>query len=376
MVRADKWMCMALLALVACGETNPTSSNGGVVITPRPVTGGDGNGNGNGSTAEDPNNPGNGGNAGSNGGDIGGGANPGGGTSGNSDNPICGSLIVRARPVAPDMLIVLDRSGSMTPRFNATMTDRWNPSVAALKQVTEELQHVIHFGLMTFPAKSAMGGTTCAAPGGLDVPIEGGNAAQIATALDNATPDIGQTPTDLAMKEALNVLGSALSTPDEVTTPKYVLLVTDGEPSCRAGVVEQTRIAATKQAIEALYDQGIKTYVVGYDVPAAAGVMNDFAMSGGTDKYIPVDSGDTLLEELRKIAGQLAPCEYVLDEEPEDPIYVYVEIDSKPRPLNDPDGFTVDGKVIRLGGASCAEVQDGREHAIRIEVQCEPVHIL
>jgi len=59
----------------------------------------------------------------------------------------CGTANFRTQPVIPDMLIVLDRSGSM----RTGGVDRWGPSVAAVKSLTTTFQEQIGFGLMTFP---------------------------------------------------------------------------------------------------------------------------------------------------------------------------------------------------------------------------------
>jgi hypothetical protein len=193
-----------------------------------------------------------------------------------------------------------------------------------------------------------------------------------------STPRSGQTPTGPALREALKVLGPYMPAPGEVVPPKYVLLVTDGRPACNfgGGQIDQPQIDAAYQAVEALYAAGIPTYVVGYDVAAAADVMDGLAQRGGTEKYIPVDNEQTLITEMRKIAGKLAPCEYQLENTPADPAYVFVEIDGKQVHLRQEDGWVIEGNVIKLQGGSCSAVQDGREHAVRIEVRCEPVILL
>lgn len=369
-----EWLCLALLGALACGGGDSTS------VSDYLPAGGEGPGGGSGAGGGDdqPNNNNGGEPQGSDHG-SGGNWNPGvgGGPGDDSDKP-CETVAVRASPVAPDVLIVLDRSASMVG-VGPEGGQRWEPSVSALKKVTSELQSVIRFGLMTFPVTDMVdfndllsGGC---GTGGLVVPIAGGNASDIAAGLDRATPRNGQTPTGPALREALKVLGPYMPAPDEVVSPKYVLLVTDGRPACNfgGGQVDQPQIDAAYQAVEALNKAGIPTYVVGYDVAAAADVMDGLAQRGGTEKYIPVDNEDTLVTEMRKIAGKLAPCEYQLEKSPEDPDYVFVQIDGKQVHLRQEDGWVIEGNVIKLQGGSCASVQDGREHAIAIEVRCDPV---
>src|SRR4051812_35144173 len=104
-------------------------------------------------------------------------------TTGDGDEN-CQEQIVRNDRLAPDMLIVLDRSGSM----KKGSVNRWDPSVMAVKAVTAQLGGGISFGLMSFPQRD----DDCGA-GELDVKIAANNGAAIATALTNMSPG-GNTP--------------------------------------------------------------------------------------------------------------------------------------------------------------------------------------
>jgi hypothetical protein len=76
--------------------------------------------------------------------------------SGGGNSEVCEVQTVDSGRVTPDMLIVLDRSGSM--RNNGV--NRWDPSVSALKTLSTSLGGSINFGLMAFPGAS----TVTAAP--------------------------------------------------------------------------------------------------------------------------------------------------------------------------------------------------------------------
>jgi hypothetical protein len=62
-----------------------------------------------------------------------------------SSDSVCEVVHLTADPQTPDMMIVLDRSGSMSEG------GRWQPSVSAVRRVTTELQSRIRFGLALFP---------------------------------------------------------------------------------------------------------------------------------------------------------------------------------------------------------------------------------
>src|SRR4051794_8213497 len=79
--------------------------------------------------------------------------------------------------VTPDILIVLDRSGSME------MNGRWDPSVKGVESITAALDSQINFGLMTFPSDDRTVQYTCKA-GAIQVPVGAKTAATIKRTLD------------------------------------------------------------------------------------------------------------------------------------------------------------------------------------------------
>lgn len=309
---------------------------------------------------------------------------------GKVEDNVCDQVSIQARSNAPDILVVLDRSSSMRGQG----VDRWTPSVMAVKTLTAELEGAVNFGLMLFPAPGAMAGVaqgileglglgaingflpedTGCAPGKVVVPLKADNAQAIAQSLDRGGPQgIAYTPTATSLEAALATLKRD-SCADCAERPTYVLLVTDGEPTCTSGTAMGTQadVDATNAAIDKLLAANIKTYVVGYGTassPTASAAMNSFAEHGGTEKYLPVENGDQLNAELRRIAGSLVSCEYELNDEVEDPALVRVVIDGKTLILN--EGWTIEGRKVILQEA-CDMIKDARVHTVKINKECTP----
>ena len=323
------------------------------------------------------------------------------------DESVCDAVTIQARPNAPEILIVLDRSGSMVGvgAQGGAMVNRWEPSANAVKKLTSDLAGVASFGLMLFPAPGAPGmgggipglgaipgldqlipgigmipglgggGGSCTA-GMLNVPVGANNAPMIAMALDGARPDIGATPTAGTLENAYGVLSKS-SCADCQDVPKFVLLVTDGQPNCGASgtMTSPADIEASNAALDKLRESGIRTYVIGYDMasdPTSSGIMEQFAQHGGTDKFIPVENETELSDNLRRIAGSLISCEYDLNEAVENPALVRVIIDGDELVLN--QGWTIEDRKITLtegADGACPRIRDGRLHTVKIQKDCE-----
>ena len=337
-------------------------------------------------------------------------------TTGKSEDGTCESHQVGSRKATPDMLIVLDRSASMSPQGNPNMTDRWRGSVDAVLQVTEEFSSRINFGLMTFPAynPSAMpampapdpndplggllgglGGiltgldpaVACAA-GTVNVDIGLDKGPAIATSLGMITPG-GFTPTASTLEAAAKVLGSGRQMGDEVVPPKYVLLLTDGDPNCSdgggrggmgGGGVDQNARRATITAIEKLRDDGIQTYVVGYQTAGSNFVqqLDAMAAAGGTGDTMhrSVSSPGDLEATFNEIAGRALSCSFKLDKPVDDVTYVRVTLRGETlKPNNAASGFTLgaDKQTVTVTGEACDQVQGGATFTVKVE--CDQVFV-
>jgi hypothetical protein len=275
----------------------------------------------------------------------------------------CPTRAIDLRGAAPDMLIVFDRSLSMS------LNRRWGPSTEAVKVITSDFGGLLRFGMSVFPGS----GGECS-PGRLDVPLAIDNSAAIAELLDQ-TEASGLTPTGPALGQALHVLRDRPPGADGNVPPAYVLLVTDGAPNCHALPLfpDITQQDAARAAVRALRENNVLTYVIGYQIEAAyQGVMNDLAVLGGTSRYRPVESGEQIVATFREITKDVVKCSFELDETP-DARRVRVEIDQQTIALGASDGWTLDGQTITLRGAACAKLQDGWGHLLSAQLECGQV---
>jgi Mg-chelatase subunit ChlD len=298
--------------------------------------------------------------------------NLGGGTGGVTANPngVCETRTINAYEGAPDILIVLDRSESMQ------LYGRWNPSKMAVKTITTDFGGLINFGLSSFPGE--MG--ACSA-GKLEVPLMINNAGPIGTWLGAARTN-GFTPTGPALTEALKILGDRNAGLDTSTKPAYVVLVTDGEPTCQGiptipGIIafpDQMQQDNAKAAVKALKAANIPTYVIGYQIDVMwQPLMNELAQLGGTEKFRSAESADQVVTTFREITKDVVKCSFELAEAPVNPKFVRVEIDKKTVALDAADGWVVNGKTVTLQGGSCATLKDGKGHLLNAQVECNEI---
>ena len=279
-----------------------------------------------------------------------------------AETSLCERKIISAQSIAPDVLIVLDKSLSMGAGL------RWDPSRNAVDRLVREFDDQIKFGLSLFPA----GQLGLCDPGRLDVPLALGNGDAIMARVNQELP-FGITPTAQTLENALDYLGPRQVAIDGVgPPPAYVLLVTDGEPNC-ADLAHLDPLQSSVAAIEALHNANVKTFVIGYGLVLGALAMDRMAQAGGTEHYYAVENQQQLTEAFRAITSGLVSCTFELSEVPPDPKYVRVSIDGTTLELDAASGWVISGKVVTLQGAACATLRDGVPHDLESQVECEPV---
>lgn len=277
----------------------------------------------------------------------------------------------------PDLLIVLDRSGSMGSPINIfdpfgpTM---WQVMVDAIVQITSTHADNIRFGLAVFPTDNL-----CGVDPGTEVAIGDGTAGAIATWLGGPGPD-GNTPAHLALDNALDVYSGIPVNPNG----RYVLYATDGAPNCGGADESSSSDAEVITAIEALYAADVHTFVLGFGSPFGLDVtnLNAAALAGGEPKpggpphYYQAESAADLEMALEAIAGGIIvpSCTYELSELPPDPDAVTVTVDGVPVPRSPShtDGWDYhpDASHITFFGSYCDMIQSGSSGSVRFSYGC------
>ena len=230
----------------------------------------------------------------------GGGVNGTGGDVGAGGTGLAGSFcgesdVFVAQPTPPDILLLLDRSSSMNDDSNEMHctggcgpTSKWALLSAEINRLVTEHQSV-NWGLAFFGSDDVCGVTASVA-----VDVAPDAASSIATALAATTPG-GDAPTAAAILSASRYLQSR---PD--TSPKYILLATDGQSGCAAG--GGGAVAAQDEADNAVgsaMSSGIPTFVFGLapagDTTAIAN-LNELAVNGGEPAQGSANAFSTLAD--------------------------------------------------------------------------------
>ncbi|MBK9031417.1 MAG: VWA domain-containing protein [Myxococcales bacterium] len=265
----------------------------------------------------------------------------------------------------PDLLIVMDRSGSMSgpiPSFPPNFTPKWTIMRDALNSVVAQREHNIRFGLTEFPTNDDCAVDQAAA---VRVPIDLGQAPEVAQYFNVRSPN-GNTPAAAGLQAALTHYNSIPVNP----AGRYVLFATDGEPNC--AVDDATAAADTVAAVTALAQAGIKTYVLGFGGAFTTGtVLNDAALAGqvprpgGPPHYYAANNAAELSAALQAISGGIIvpSCSYALATQPPVPDDVTVTLNGVPVPrstmhTNGWDYFP-DAMTITFFGTYCQQITSG-----------------
>ncbi len=186
----------------------------------------------------------------------------------------------------PDMLIVLDRSGSMAS--NSGSKSKWAHAVAAVNTLVKNYTGQIRFGMMLFPAA----GSSCGG-GSVNVGVGPSTLGSIAGVLSSNFPG-GGTPIAVSLKNA-----HAYLTKVDPGKTKYVLLVTDGSETCGG---------QPTSFVQLLMGAKIKTYVVGFGSGVNQSQLNGMASSGGTGAPYKADNPTQLNAALQAIGNKVSCC--------------------------------------------------------------------
>ncbi|HEY8375112.1 MAG TPA: hypothetical protein VIK91_01430 [Nannocystis sp.] len=291
----------------------------------------------------------------------------------------CGEAVIDIPIVTPNVMLVLDKSGSMVadekgywdhdgddadddgfvdgdPNMTPATQKitRWKSLYGVVEFITTTFNNSMNLGMVLFPSKSAQAAynaSACPVNGTADVPIAPMNGAAILAAMpgpdETAMTIKGGTPAAKGVEVALAELAKQVD-----DQPKIVILVTDGAANCKDGAANNNELfevydeTLPQLVADAFANDGIPTYVVGIAIEDTVSPMmpdgnpdntntfqrlNELADLGGVPRPGPTKFYDTqneieLQAALDEIAMQILDCTIALNPVPKYPDYVEVEV--------------------------------------------------
>jgi len=309
------------------------------------------------------------------------------------------SLELPARPA--DVLILFDRSESMLTEFSTGT--RYSTVADLLGELVDLYQDKLRFGFQAFPLADGCGADhsagCCAGPP--SVPVALGSGTDIRAAIAAAQPPRGSTPTAEALRRARQYFAGL----NDGIPDRYVLLATDGRPSCDAtGRLAEADVLGTDGVriagachdalleVDQLVAAGVQVIVLGVgsnflDAPGGQpACLEELARRGRGPLVRPEDSPwyysgidrEGLEEALQKIFGGAIhpPCTLVLDAAPPDPEQVAVYLDGRQVPRNRNYGWDYvspdDTRELHFYGDYCRRIHRFQVSRIEVRWGCPP----
>jgi hypothetical protein len=290
----------------------------------------------------------------------------------------CGSQEAKADLLAPNILMVLDRSCSMNSPVNGV--SKWQIALTAIGTMLNHYKGKIRFGLTLFPdlIQPECGQSFIPFP-----PLPNQEALIGGFLVDSLNFNHAWYPKFPCLTNIDTAIQQAAAEPalGDTTRQNFVMLITDGSQSfkCSLGGGD----AGTTTAITALQAKGVKTFVVGFggsDIDPQA--LNAFADAGGTalqnspKHYYDAADAVALDQAIAAIANQAMSCTYALEKPVDDPnqLYVFLNNDPKsiPRDATHADGWDYDAATnsVTFYGAACDLLKSGKVSDVDLVYGC------
>jgi hypothetical protein len=285
----------------------------------------------------------------------------------------CGGFEATIEAIPPNLLVVLDRSCSMTDVVSAGMT-KWDIAVSALNTLTTTYAGDIRFGLTLFPD---LVNPSCGQDM-IPIPPAPGNEPAIQTLLTSALQGAdAYFPDGPCVTNIDTAMEQAAAAPELVDPMRdnFAVLLTDGkQSSCNLAGGD----TGTEMIIGNMLTAGIPTFVIGFGSGIDPAQMNAFAIAGGVpnmgvNSYYDASDQASLDAALDVIANATIGCEFTLDETPPDPDAIFVFFDNVSLPEDGTDGWTYDEatNTITFHGPACDDLQNGVVTDVDVVFGCD-----
>ncbi len=299
---------------------------------------------------------------------------------GTGENVDCGRQNFNVERKPASLLLVLDRSASMLddPNGDEGTPSKWDIVVPALQEVITATNPSASWGLKVFPQGDRAG--SCSAesfPSDILIPIATNNASTVNQAISSTTAEGDGTPTGDAISTAVEYLQSIQS-----DDPKYILLATDGDPSCPKSDSDEFAVQAITNAAAA----GFHTFVVGIAASASKiETLDGLAVAGLEPRQDPdplapkfylAATKDQLVTSLMTITGEVSTCLFPLSAPPPNPdhVGVFVGEQAVAQDTTGADGWNYTGPdmmTIKLYGSACEQVASSGAGSVKVIFGCK-----
>jgi hypothetical protein len=291
----------------------------------------------------------------------------------------CRGEVVQAELREANMLIVLDRSGSMWEGTDGHSNvpweeTKWYIALSAIDGLLSAVTGPVNLGLVLFPHSEATACTGCDSaqacmPGNVLVDVGPDTGDAIRDELDSILPECC-TPTGATLSSYLGY--EPLADPD---ADNYILLIADGRETCGGDAI------AAAAALRA-QDPPVRTYAIGFGGGVDPVELSEIAKAGGTARegepaYYQADDAGELETALADITVEAFSCIHRVEGPPLDPDAVRVYIDGELLP-RDPErelGWDYDRERNELSfhGPVCEALQAGEIGDLAYVQSCELV---
>jgi hypothetical protein len=305
---------------------------------------------------------------------------------------ICGMPEFKLERSPVDVMLVLDVSSSLKAGTSFGGS-RWEIVTPPVREIVKQTQHALNWGVKTFPVI----GNLCAVSESVDIPIAPNNYPAVDQLITEFTPPEGDgTPTGTAIDVAVKYLKSLKS-----LRPQYLVLATDGDPSCSYQGKDKGDEFAHVEAVRLAANQGIATFVIGVsEAVSSSKLLTAMAAAGGRGRkvdplrepmFYAAANQQELLTAMQAITNQIISCVFALESPPPSPADVAADIirlDSSskeikaraPRDLNHVEGWDYadsSNRAIEFFGSWCDQVRDieGKGNRVQFTFGCPGIVI-
>jgi hypothetical protein len=299
---------------------------------------------------------------------------------GAADN--CGHKEFNVMRKPAEVLLLLDRSASMEDPPQGGTGSKWSVVVPGLSEVINQTNGEVSWGLKTFPEGEGSECIASSVTDAIDVKIAPMNGKAVTDQIMMTTDKGNGTPTGDAIKHAVTYFDSLKATD---ANPKYILLATDGEPSCPGG--QSTARPYAADAIKAAAMAGYHTFVVGVSTTkaTATAALNDMAIAGLearadpnplSTKFYLANTKDELVTSLKVITGVVSDCTFPLGEAPPVPENIGVRVGTKlaPKDTTHTDGWDYtgpDNMTVKVYGSWCDQIKTSAANTVQMVFACK-----